>query len=60
MYAAYLYDAVILYAKAVHQVLKEGGNLTDGKAIIGRILDSNYTGIEFQVWENFIHVLTPG
>ena len=46
MYAAYLYDAVILYAKAVNQVLKEGGNLTDGKAIIDKILDSNYTGID--------------
>ena len=44
VYAAYLYDSVMLYAKAVHQVLAEGGNITDGRAIIAKILDSNYTG----------------
>ena len=46
VYAAYLYDSVMLYAKAVHQVLAEGGNITDGRAIIAKILDSNYTGLE--------------
>ena len=52
VYAAYLYDAVMLYAKAVHRVLEEGGNLTDGTAIIGKILDSNYTGRELLMWKN--------
>lgn len=33
MYAAHLYDAVMLYAKALGAALKEG-NVTDPKAII--------------------------
>lgn len=44
MYAAYLYDAVMLYAKAAHKVIEEGGNITNGTAIIENILGSNYTG----------------
>lgn len=46
VYAAYLYDAVILYAKAAHQHLEEGGEITNGTAIIQKILGSNYVGIQ--------------
>jgi hypothetical protein len=31
IYAAYLYDAVMLYARALHEVLAEGGSATDGR-----------------------------
>ncbi|XP_045214115.2 receptor-type guanylate cyclase Gyc76C-like [Mercenaria mercenaria] len=46
VYAAYLYDAVMLYAKAAHQHLEEGGDITNGTAIIQKILGSNYVGIQ--------------
>lgn len=42
MYAAYLYDAVILYAKAAHQLLLEGGEITNGTAIIHSLLNQSY------------------
>jgi hypothetical protein len=44
VYAAYLYDAVMLYAKAAHEHLEEGGDIINGTAIIQRILGSNYVG----------------
>lgn len=52
IYAAYLYDAVLLYANAVKALLTERSNLTveelddiigNGSAIIGKIIDNeNY------------------
>lgn len=42
MYAAYLYDAVILYAKAAHHLLLEGGEITNGTAIIHSLLNQSY------------------
>lgn len=40
--AAYLYDAVWLYAKAADQVLREGGSLLDGRRIIAHIQNQTY------------------
>jgi hypothetical protein len=34
----------MLYAKAAHEHLEEGGDITNGTAIIQRILGSNYVG----------------
>jgi len=45
VYAAYLYDAVMLYAKAAHTIIQKGGNITNGTAVIETILGSNYTGM---------------
>lgn len=42
MYAAYLFDAVILYAKAAHHLLLEGGEITNGTAIIHSLLNQSY------------------
>ncbi|KAH3862698.1 receptor-type guanylate cyclase Gyc76C-like [Dreissena polymorpha] len=50
VYAAHLYDAVMLYAKAAHEVITNGGDITNGTAIISRLLNSNYPSIQgFQV-----------
>eukprot|EP00057_Strongylocentrotus_purpuratus_P017815 XP_011672289.1 PREDICTED: speract receptor isoform X1 [Strongylocentrotus purpuratus] len=43
--AAYLYDAVMLYAKALNQTLSEGGSITNGTDIISNILDKTYQSI---------------
>ncbi|XP_052770331.1 receptor-type guanylate cyclase Gyc76C-like [Mya arenaria] len=46
VFAAYLYDAVLLYAKAVHEVIEAAGSVTNGTAIVEKILDTNYTSIQ--------------
>ncbi|XP_063962115.1 guanylate cyclase 32E-like [Lytechinus pictus] len=40
--AAYIYDAVMLYANALNQTLSEGGNITNGADIIDNILGKPY------------------
>ncbi|GFO25489.1 guanylate cyclase [Plakobranchus ocellatus] len=40
--ASYLYDAVMLYAEVVTEIILEGGDYTDGKEIIGRIQGRTY------------------
>ncbi|XP_076458574.1 speract receptor-like [Babylonia areolata] len=40
--AAYLYDAVWLYARAADAVLKEGKNLYDGREIISHVINQTY------------------
>lgn len=40
--AAYLYDAVLLYAHALRKVLMQGGNSTDGLAIMEHIRNRTY------------------
>ena len=40
--AAYLYDAVVLYAEALREVLIENGNSTDGTAIFQKIKSRSY------------------
>ncbi|KAK3591719.1 hypothetical protein CHS0354_019484, partial [Potamilus streckersoni] len=46
VFAAYLYDAMMLYAEAATAVLNEGGSLTNGTAIIQKICGKTYTGIQ--------------
>lgn len=38
LYACYLYDAVILYAKALNNVLSRGGCANDGREIISQVI----------------------
>ncbi|XP_012940370.1 receptor-type guanylate cyclase Gyc76C [Aplysia californica] len=40
--AAYLYDAVLMYARVVHEIIQEGGNSRDGRGVIGRIQGRSY------------------
>ncbi len=40
--AAYLYDAVVLYAGALARVLREGKDPKDGGAVVGKILGKSY------------------
>lgn len=42
VYAAYLYDAVYLYARAADKVVKEKKNITDGTAIMEKIRGTSY------------------
>ncbi|XP_048763359.2 receptor-type guanylate cyclase Gyc76C-like [Ostrea edulis] len=46
VYAAYLYDAVILYAKAAHKLIESGGEITNGTAIIHSLLNQTYESIQ--------------
>ena len=41
-YAAYLYDAVIIYATALDEELKAGGSAHDGESIMKRIRDRRF------------------
>lgn len=38
LYACYLYDAVVLYAKALNNVLSKGGCANDGREIISQVI----------------------
>ena len=42
VYAAYLFDAVMLYAKALDATLKENGSATDGIAIFNKLNGTFY------------------
>ena len=42
MYAAYLYDAVKLYADALDEVLKEGGDFKNGTSVIEKVIGRAY------------------
>ncbi|CAH1793794.1 unnamed protein product [Owenia fusiformis] len=46
VYAAYLYDAVHLYARALHEVLVEGGSVTNGSYIISKMKGKTYRSIQ--------------
>lgn len=46
VYAAYLYDAVMLWAKAADNITKSGGSIKDGKAIISKLLEISYNSIQ--------------
>lgn len=39
--AAYLYDAVIIYALAATKMLKDGGDLRDGRALMQKYVFNN-------------------
>uniref|UniRef100_A0A5S6Q8M7 Guanylate cyclase n=1 Tax=Trichuris muris TaxID=70415 RepID=A0A5S6Q8M7_TRIMR len=54
-YASYLYDAVMLYATALHEEIEAGGNVRNGSAIITRIFNRRYKsmqGFEMEINEN--------
>ena len=40
--AAYLYDAVMLYALSLNETLADGGSITNGTDIINRVLDRSF------------------
>ncbi|XP_055877061.1 receptor-type guanylate cyclase Gyc76C-like isoform X2 [Biomphalaria glabrata] len=44
--ATNLFDAVMLYAIGLAEVIAEGGSYLDGRAIIGKICGKNYTSIK--------------
>ncbi|RUS90116.1 hypothetical protein EGW08_002158 [Elysia chlorotica] len=46
VYASYLYDAVMLYARALGDVVAEGGSVMDGKRIISKTFGKTYESIE--------------
>ncbi|XP_063226249.1 guanylate cyclase 32E isoform X2 [Bacillus rossius redtenbacheri] len=43
--AAYLYDAVLLYAAALVEVLDSGGDPRDGSALVARVRGRNYRSV---------------
>ncbi len=43
IFAAYLYDAVLVYARAVHEVLMYGGDPQNGTSVFDRIRNRTYT-----------------
>ena len=45
MYAGFLHDAVVLYALAVHDQIRNGGNLTDGKELIKHMINRSFEGL---------------
>ena len=47
VYAAYLYDAVMLWAQAADNHTRSGGSIRDGQAVIQKILGINYESMTF-------------
>ncbi len=56
MYAAYLYDAVKLYAEALDEVLKEGGNFKNGTRVIEKVIGRAYKS----KFPNTYSIFVPG
>ncbi|PVD38420.1 hypothetical protein C0Q70_01035 [Pomacea canaliculata] len=46
IFGAYLYDAVQVYARALHEVLISGGDIRNGTDIFNRIKDRTFQGIQ--------------
>ncbi|ELT90006.1 hypothetical protein CAPTEDRAFT_179119 [Capitella teleta] len=46
VYAAYLYDSVFLYARALDEILQEGGDPRNGSGILAKILGRSYQSIQ--------------
>ncbi|XP_071105845.1 receptor-type guanylate cyclase Gyc76C-like [Haliotis cracherodii] len=46
VFAAYLYDAVMLYADALKEVLRKNGSHSNGTAIINCIRDRSFTSVQ--------------
>jgi len=42
LYAAKLYDGVLIYAKAAKNLLESGGDLSDGRLLTLNILNSTF------------------
>ena len=45
IYAAYLYDAIMVYAKAVTQILREGKSYDNGTAVVEWIQNRSHTSM---------------
>ncbi|GFO22234.1 hypothetical protein PoB_004873900, partial [Plakobranchus ocellatus] len=46
VYAAYLYDSVLLYARALHDVLMGGGSADDGALVFDKMKDRTFMSIQ--------------
>ncbi|KAL5019050.1 hypothetical protein ScPMuIL_004772 [Solemya velum] len=46
IYTAYLYDAVMVYSRAVDEVLREGGSVTNGTAILAKIRSRTFISVQ--------------
>ncbi|XP_035826750.1 guanylate cyclase 32E [Aplysia californica] len=46
VFAAYLYDSVLLYAKALHAVLAAGGSPQDGDLVFDQLRDTTFRSIQ--------------
>ncbi|XP_059168418.1 guanylate cyclase 32E-like [Physella acuta] len=46
VYAAYLYDSVMVYARAVHSVVQEGKSPRDGVAVFNKLRNQTFTSIQ--------------
>lgn len=46
IYAAHLYDAVIIYSHAVTEVIKKGGDIRNGTAIMSEIFNKTFRSIQ--------------
>uniref|UniRef100_A0A1S4H063 Guanylate cyclase n=1 Tax=Anopheles gambiae TaxID=7165 RepID=A0A1S4H063_ANOGA len=46
IYGAYLYDALIIYARAATEVLRDGGDVSDGRLIMRHIFNRSYHSIQ--------------
>ncbi|XP_052898800.1 LOW QUALITY PROTEIN: guanylate cyclase 32E [Anopheles moucheti] len=46
IYGAYLYDALIIYARAASEVIRDGGDISDGKLIMRHIFNRSYHSIQ--------------
>lgn len=44
--AAYLYDAVMIYARALTEVFENGDDPRNGSAILGRIINRSYSSVQ--------------
>lgn len=45
MYAGFLHDAVVLFALAVHDHIRNGGNFTDGKELMKHMINRSFEGL---------------
>jgi hypothetical protein len=43
IYAAYLYDAVMVYVQAIQEVLARNESISNGTAVVAKIRDRTYT-----------------
>ena len=61
IYAAYLYDAVTVYARTLDTVLKDGGSADNGTAIIEKIRNTTFTSMYEQnpYFPNCLHDKGP-
>ncbi|XP_058122463.1 guanylate cyclase 32E [Anopheles ziemanni] len=46
IYGAYLYDTLVIYARAATEVLRDGGDITDGRLIMRHIFNRSYHSIQ--------------